>query len=151
MRGPMPRRLMTCYHLLQDGTCLIPLDRDTERCPRTRVFAIITRRSAHCSLLRTHKPGSPLLPCAARARMPLRRFLNPWFDCSSLKSYPRSPSPRTLNQYPEIPKFLDPGMSSLTTCRILRVSSQVLWSSHVSRQEVTVLLPERELRRVQTS
>ena len=31
-----------------------------------------------------------------------------------VRSYPRSPSPRTLNQYPEIPKFLDPGMSSLT-------------------------------------
>ena len=44
--------------------------------------AVITRRSAHCSLLRTHKPGSPLLPCSARALMPLRRFLNPLLDCS---------------------------------------------------------------------
>ena len=43
-----------CYKMVP---CLIPLDRDTERCPRTRVFAIITRRSAHCSLLRTNKPG----------------------------------------------------------------------------------------------
>jgi len=31
---------------------------------------------------RTHKPGSPLLPCSARALMPPRPFLNPWFDCS---------------------------------------------------------------------
>ena len=39
-------------------------DRDTRRGPRTRVLAVITRRSAHYSLLRTHKPGSPLLPCS---------------------------------------------------------------------------------------
>ena len=77
-----------------------------------QVLTVITRRSVHCSLLHTHKPDSPFLPCSARAMMSLRRFLNPWFDCSPLRSYPRSPSPRTLNQYPEIPKF--PGMSSLT-------------------------------------
>ena len=68
---------------------LILLDRDTRRSPRTRVLAIITRRSAHCSLLRTHKPGSPLLPCSARALMPLRRFLQPILDCS--KSGPLEP------------------------------------------------------------
>ena len=50
--------------LLRDSCCY--LDRDTRRGPRTRVLAVITRRSAHCSLLRTHKPGSPLLPCLAR-------------------------------------------------------------------------------------
>ena len=50
--------------LLRDSCCY--LDRDTRRGPRTRVLAVITRLSAHCSLLRTHKPGSPLLPCLAR-------------------------------------------------------------------------------------
>ena len=35
--------------------------------------SVITRRSAHCSLLRTHKPGSPLLLCSARTPVPLRK------------------------------------------------------------------------------
>jgi hypothetical protein len=50
-------------NLLEDYGLLMLLDRDTRRGPRTRVLAVITRRSAHCSLLRTHKPGSPLLLC----------------------------------------------------------------------------------------
>jgi len=58
------------------------LDRDTRRSPRTRVLAVITRRSSHCSLLRTHKPGSPLLLCLTRTPMPLAPNLNPLFDCS---------------------------------------------------------------------
>ena len=33
--------------------------------------AVITRRSAHRSLLRTHEPGSPLLLCPARTLVPL--------------------------------------------------------------------------------
>jgi hypothetical protein len=82
-----------CYKMVP---CLIPLDRDTERCPRTRVFAIITRRSAHCSLLRTHKPGSQLLPCSARALMPLRPVPQPMvrlLPFKELPSFPKSTYP----------------------------------------------------------
>ena len=77
MRGLTPRgkdapcaadSLTTCYEM---ACSLMPLDRDTRRGPRTRVLAVITRRSAHCSLLRTHKPRSPLLLCSARAPLPL--------------------------------------------------------------------------------
>ena len=52
--------------LIEDYGLLMLLDRDTRRSPRTRVLAVITRRSAHCSLIHTHKPGSPLLLCLAR-------------------------------------------------------------------------------------
>ena len=72
---------MTRYHLLEDYGLLMLLDRDTRSSPRTRVLAVITRRSAHCSLLRTHKPGSLLLPCLARMPLPLVQVLNP---CSQL-------------------------------------------------------------------
>ena len=57
--------------MLEDNGLLMLLDRDTRRGPRTRVLAVITRRSAHCSLMRTHKPGSPLLLCLGRTPMPL--------------------------------------------------------------------------------
>ena len=50
-----------CRQVLEDYGLLMLLDRDTRRGPRTRVLAVITRRSAHCSLLRTHTPGSPLV------------------------------------------------------------------------------------------
>ena len=63
--------------LLQDYGLLMLLDRDTRHGPRTRVLAVITRRSAHCSLLRTHKPGSPLLPCLGRTPMPLELVPQP--------------------------------------------------------------------------
>ena len=90
--------------LLEDYGLPMLLDRDTRRSPRTRVLAVITRRSAHCSLLHTHKPGSPLLPCLARASLPLAPVLNP---CSQLLSnWP----PKSTNPYPESPdpEFLDP-------------------------------------------
>jgi hypothetical protein len=61
--------------LLRDNGLLLLLDRDTRRGPRTRVLAVITRRSAHCSLLCTHKPGSPLLLCPARTPVPLAQVL----------------------------------------------------------------------------
>jgi len=60
-------------------------DRDTRRGPRTRVLAVITRRSAHCSLLRTHKPGSPLLPCLGHTPMPLA---SPSTHCSTAQTWP---------------------------------------------------------------
>ena len=63
-RAPCTASLATCYETPD-------LDRDTRRGPRTRRFAVITRRSTHCSLLRTHKPGSPLLLCPARTLVPL--------------------------------------------------------------------------------
>ena len=62
---------LTRYHLLEDNGLLMLLDRDTRRGPRTRVLAVIARRSVHCSLLRTHKPWSPLLLCLGRTPMPL--------------------------------------------------------------------------------
>ncbi len=83
----------------------MPLDRDTRRGPRTRVLAVITRRSAHCSLLRTHKPGSPLLLCLARSPMPWAQ-VNP---CSPIA--PKPGLPKSTNPYP-ISRDLDPGMSS---------------------------------------
>ena len=82
------------------ASSLMPLDRDTERCPRTWVLAVITRRSGHCSLLHTHKPGSPLLLCSARTPLPLRRSAHA-LNCS--KTGPLSP--RTSTQNPEIPNF----------------------------------------------
>jgi hypothetical protein len=91
---------------LKMASSLMPLDRDTRRSPRTRVLEVITRRSAHCSLLRTHKPGSQLLLCSARTLMPLRRFLNPSFDCSLLRSYP--PFPKSTDPY-SIPRSQIPG------------------------------------------
>ena len=63
------------YHLLEDNCLLMLLDRDTRRGPRTRVLVVITRRSAHYSLLRTHKPWSPLLLCPARTPVPLAQVL----------------------------------------------------------------------------
>ena len=83
------------------------LDRDTRRSPRTRVLAVIKRRSAHCSLLRTHKPGSPLLPCLGRTPMPLAPVPQPILDCSL--NWP----PKSTNPYPESPdpEFLGPGKS----------------------------------------
>ena len=74
-RGVVDRaKLLEVYGLL------MLLDRDTRRSPRTRVSAVITRLSAHCSLLRTHKPGSPLLLCPARALIPLRPVPQPILD-----------------------------------------------------------------------
>ena len=73
--------------LLREITAsLMLLDRDTRRGPRTRVLTVITRRSAHCSLLRTHKPGSPLLPCLGRTPMPLSPVPQPILDCSKSAS-----------------------------------------------------------------
>jgi hypothetical protein len=92
---------LTRYHLLEDNGLLMLLDRDTRRGPRTRVLAVIARRSAHCSLLRTHKPGSPLLLCLARTPMPLAPDLNPLFDCSKTGLL----SPRTHTQNLQIPNF----------------------------------------------
>ena len=92
------------------ASSLMPLDRDTERCPRTWVLAVITRRSAHCSLLRTHKPGSPLLPSSARALMPLRRFLQPMVRLLYFKELPPVPQVHGPLLNPEIPN-LGPGMS----------------------------------------
>jgi len=83
----------------------MPLDRDTRRGPRTRVLAVITRRSAHCSLLRTHKPGSLLLLCLARTPMPPAQ-VNP---CSPIA--PNPGLPKSTNPY-SISRDLDPGMSS---------------------------------------
>jgi hypothetical protein len=40
-----------------------------------KVLADQLPRSAHCSLLRTHKPGSPLLLCPARTPVPLAQVL----------------------------------------------------------------------------
>ena len=76
-----------------------------------------TNKQHSLSLLRTHKPGSPLLPCSARALMPLRRFLQPILDCSKLGPQ------KSTNPYPESrdPEFLGPGMSSLTLVRSMPV------------------------------
>ena len=93
--------LLTRYHLLEDYGLLMLLDRDTRRSPRTRVLEVITRRSAHCSLLRTHKPRSPFLLCPARALIPLRPFLNPSLTCSKTGLL----SPRTHTQNLQIPNF----------------------------------------------
>jgi len=97
------------YHLLEDyGLLMLLLDRDTRRSLRTRVLAIITRRSAHCSLLRTHKPGSPLLPCLGRTTMPLTPVPQPILDWSKSVSSPRFTNPYSISPDPE---FLGPGMS----------------------------------------
>ncbi len=101
--------LLTRYHLLEDYSLLMLLDRDTRRSPRTRVLAVITRRSAHCSLLRTHKPGSPLLPCLGHTPMPLAPVPQPILDCSKSASSPRFTNPYSISPDPE---FLGPGMSS---------------------------------------
>ena len=85
--------------LLEDNGLLMLLDRDTRRGPRTRVLAVIARRSAHCSLLRTHKPGSPLLPCLARTPVLLALVLT---HCLIAPFYPDSLNPRTRTQYLEI-------------------------------------------------
>ena len=85
--------------VLQDNGLLMLLDRDTRRGPRTRVLAVITRRSDHCSLLRTHKPGSPLLLCPARTPVPLAQVLT---HCSIALFNPASLNPRTRTQYLEI-------------------------------------------------
>jgi hypothetical protein len=86
------------------------LDRDTRRSQHTRVSEVITRRSAHCSLLRTHKPGSPpsmLGPCSVAAG-----------DRSSIHyptaQNPASLSPRTRTQYLQIPNFSAPECPSRT-------------------------------------
>ena len=71
--------------LLEDYGLPMLLDRDTRRSPRTRVLAVITRRSAHCSLLRTHKPGSQLLLCPASTPMPLAQVLT---HCSTAQIRP---------------------------------------------------------------
>jgi len=92
-----PRVLMTS--LLEDNGLLMLLDRDTRRGPRTRVLSVITRRSAHCSLLRTHKPGSPLLLCLGHTPMPLA---SPSTHSSIAPFYPASLNPRTRTQYLEI-------------------------------------------------
>ncbi len=92
---------LTRYHLLEDNGLLMLLDRDTRRGPRTRVLAVITRLSAHCSLLRTHKPRSPFLLCPARALIPLRPFLNPSLTYSKTGLL----SPRTHTQNLQIPNF----------------------------------------------
>jgi hypothetical protein len=74
---------------------LIPLDRDTARSPRTRVLAGIARRSAHCSLMRTHKPGSPLLLCPAPYAGAAGAGPNPLIDCSFLaRLFPQVYEPR---------------------------------------------------------
>ena len=49
-------------------------------------------RSAHCSLMRTHKPGSPLLLCPARTPVPLAQVLT---HCRLLSTPSISPSLRT--------------------------------------------------------
>jgi hypothetical protein len=94
--------------LLQDNGLLLLLDRDTRRGPRTRVLAVITRRSDHRSLLRTHKPGSPILLCPARTPVPLAQVLThcrlPFLSGLS----------KSTNPYP-ISRDLDPGMSPLTS------------------------------------
>jgi len=76
-RAPCTASLAT-YYEIPDVTWI-----DTRRGPRTRRFAVITRRSAHCSLLRTHKPGSPLLPCLGLTPMPLAR---PSTHCSTAQT-----------------------------------------------------------------
>ena len=96
-----------CYEM---APFLIPLDRDTARSPRTRVLAGIARRSAHCSLMRTHKPGSPLLLCPARTPVPLAQVLthcrllykpspsiSPSLRTPTLVIIPRSQLPRPRN------------------------------------------------------
>jgi hypothetical protein len=86
------------------------LDRDTRRSPRTRVLAVITRRSAHCSLLHTHKPGSPLLPCLGRTPMPLEPVPQPMVRLLTFKELPPVPQVHGPLLNPEIPN-LNPGMS----------------------------------------
>ena len=87
--------------LLRDNCLLMLLDRDTRRGPRTRVLAVITRRSVHCSL-RTHKPGSPLLLCLGHTPMPLA---SPSTHSSIAPFYPASLNPRTHTQNLQIPNF----------------------------------------------
>jgi len=55
-------------------------------------------RSAHCSLLRTHKPGSPLLLCPARTLVPLAPVqTHSWLLFCPLRSYP--PFPKSTDPY----------------------------------------------------
>ena len=79
----LPKSYLVDWAVLRDS--LLLLDRDTRRGPRTRLLAVITRRSAHRSLLRTHKPGSPLLPCLGLTPMPLAR---PSTHCSTAQIRP---------------------------------------------------------------
>jgi hypothetical protein len=100
-RQPRQRRcmqsMMLQQHCYEITASLMLLDRDTRRGPRTRVLAVITRRSAHCSLLPTHKPGSPLLPCLARTPVLLAQVLT---HCSIALN--------PLRNYPPFPKSTDP-------------------------------------------
>ena len=91
---PVP---LTRYHLLEDYGLLMLLDRDTRSSLRTRVLAVITRRSVHCSLLRTHKPGSPLLPCLARAPLPLAPVPQSIIRLLTFKELP--PVPKSTDPY----------------------------------------------------
>jgi hypothetical protein len=52
--------------------------------------------------MRTHKPGSPLLLCPARALMPLRPFLNPSLTALNPLYFPKFTNPDPSHN-PEIP------------------------------------------------
>ena len=89
MRGLTPRgkdapcatdSLTTCY---ETPAATTRSDRDTRRGPRTRVLAVIHDGQPTCSLLRTHKPGSPLLPCLGHTPMPLA---SPSTHCSTAQT-----------------------------------------------------------------
>jgi hypothetical protein len=104
---PVP---LTRYHLLEDYGLLMLLDRDTHAA-HTRGC----RRSSHDGQPTVlycvpTNPGPRSFHAWPVRRCRWRPFLNPLSDCSLLRSYPPSPSPRTLTQSRD-PKFLGPEMS----------------------------------------
>ena len=91
--------------LLRDSCCY--LDRDTRRGPRTRVLTVITRRSAHCSLLCTHKPGSPLLLCLGHTPMPLAGPFNPCLIALNWPPKVHEPVPNISRSGPRNPSLTE--------------------------------------------
>jgi hypothetical protein len=67
---------LPCYDYAAHAVTLRTSDLDTGFFHTDmKVLADQLPRSAHCSLLRTHKPGSPLLLCPARTPVPLAQVL----------------------------------------------------------------------------
>ena len=131
-----PRRLLftTCLHVLEDGKLLDATgSRHTTRPAHAGVGGHHTT-AAHCSLLRTHKPGSPLLLCLARTLMPLRRFLNPSFDCSLLE-YP--PFPKSTDPF-SIPRSQIPGPRNVSSDKQDAFALQALFEAAAPYMPETV-------------
>ena len=110
---PVP---LTRYHLLRDSCCY--LDRDTRRGPRTRVSAVIARRSAHMFFIaypQTRVPApsvpGPYAGTAGAGPNPLSIAQNPGLS-QSTNLYPISPDP----------EFLGPG-ESISDNTLFHVSS----------------------------